>query len=853
VPETRRGVVSVVIVNYRGADDTITCVQSLEGLDWPSDRLEIIVVDNHSGDGSADQIRARVGDRAIVLESPTNSGFAGGCNFGVAAATGQYLGFLNNDARPDAAWVLAAFEVLDRDPSVGAVASKVLDWDGRKIDFVDGSLTWFGMGYKREVERPDSREYDEAKDVLFATGAAMFVRAELFRSIGGFDERFFMFYEDVDLGWRMNMLGHRVRYVPQSRAFHKHHVTMKKFGDYREAYLHERNALLAMVKNYEDATLARVLPAAMALSVRRSIARSGVDASVLDLQRSPGGDEVVDVTVPKMSLTGAYALDYLLDQLPGIWEDRKTLQAARRRSDRELMPLFRQAMEPAYALPAYLEAHRHLVEAFGIEEWFSARRRVVVVTGEPLKPAMAGPAIRAWEIAKALANEHDVTLATLSPVCQMSHPSFRVTSAGPRIVRELEKWGDVLVFQGLLLEVYPWLKKSRKVIIADVYDPFHLEVLEQAKDDEPRARAKAAKETTHALNEQLRRGDFFLCASEKQRDFWLGQLAALDRINPHTYDQDETLASLIVPVPFGIPDDPPAHTRHVLKGVVEGIDADDKVILWGGGVYNWFDPLTLIRAVAQLHSRHPEVRLFFLGMKHPNPDVPDMRMAWETRQLSDELGLTDKVVFFNESWVPYEDRQNFLLECDLGVSTHLDHVETAFSFRTRILDYLWAGLPVVATGGDALGQTIDAHDLGVTVRPGDVAALETALERMLFDEQRIAAVRKSIASYAPRLTWSRSLEPLLGCVSPRYMRLACSMSRSSSTTKTPISRGGCAPQIGQSDTFPLLSSITGTPAAASKGVRCSTFGMSATAWSFSHATLPPKSSWPCWPVALLDS
>jgi GT2 family glycosyltransferase/glycosyltransferase involved in cell wall biosynthesis len=768
VPESRRGVVSIVIVNYRGGDDTIACVQSLGELDWPADRLEVLVVDNASGDGSADRIRAKVGDRAVVIESPKNTGFAGGCNLGVATATGEYVGFLNNDARPDGAWVSAAVEVLERDHSIGAVASKVLDWDGRKIDYVDGSLTWFGMGYKREVERPDSPEYDMAKDVLFATGAAMFVRTGLFREVGGFDERFFMFYEDVDLGWRLNLLGHRVRYVPGSLAFHKHHVTMNKFGAFREAYLHERNALLSMVKNYDDETLARVLPAAMALSVRRSVARSGTDATSLDLQRSPGGDDVDDVTVPKMSLTGAYAIDYLVDQMPGIWEERRRLQAARRRSDRDLMPLFRQAMEPAYALPTYLEAHRDLVDAFGIEEWFSARRRVVVVTGEPLKPAMAGPAIRAWEMAKALSVEHEVTLVTLSPVCQVSHPQFTVTSAGARAMRSLERWGDIIIFQGLLLEIYPWLKKSNKVVVADIYDPFHLEVLEQAKDEGEKLRAKAAKDTTLALNEQLRRGDFFLCASDKQRDFWLGQLAAVDRINPLTYDQDETLASLIVPVPFGVPDEVPVHTRQVLKGVVPGIGDDDKVILWGGGVYNWFDPLTLIRAVQQLHARHPDVRLFFLGMKHPNPDVPDMRMAWETRQLSDALGLTDKVVFFNETWVRYEDRQNYLLEADLGVSTHLDHIETAFSFRTRILDYLWAGLPVVATEGDALGEAIDAHGLGATVPPGDAAALEVALETFLFDEERIGLARAAVSAYAPTLTWSRSLEPLLRfCRSPQ--------------------------------------------------------------------------------------
>ena len=167
-------------------------------------------------------------------------------------------------------------------------------------------------------------------------------------------------------------------------------------------------------------------------------------------------------------------------------------------------------------------------------------------------------------------------------------------------------------------------------------------------------------------------------------------------------------------VPFGISDEHPTATRKVLKGVVPGIGEDDKVILWGGGVYNWFDPLTLIHAVDRLRTRVPDVRLFFMGMKHPNPSVPAMQMASRTRRLAQDLGLVGEYVFFNEEWVAYTERQNFLLEADIGVSTHLDHVETAFSFRTRILDYLWTSLPIVATSGDSFADLIEHHGLGIT-------------------------------------------------------------------------------------------------------------------------------------------
>lgn len=369
-PTVRPGVVSVVVVNYRGADDTIECVHSLQGLDWPADRLEIVVVENASPDDSADRLRSGLPSSVVLLESASNTGFAGGCNLGVARATGEFIAFLNNDARPDPGWVTKAVEVMTADQTVGCVASKVLDWDGKKVDYVDGSMTWFGMGYKREVGLPASRVKDIGKDVLFATGAAMFVRAELFRGVGGFDERFFMFYEDVDLGWRLNLLGHRVRYEPTSVAFHKHHATMSKFAPFREEYLLERNALMMIYKNYEDVTLARVLPAAMALAVRRSLVRGGVDAAALDLQRTSQGDDSASMTVSKSGMAGGLAIGAFLDQLSGLAAERSRLQGDRVRSDQDLLPLFGRALEPAYSARSYRDAHAVLVDVFGIRELF---------------------------------------------------------------------------------------------------------------------------------------------------------------------------------------------------------------------------------------------------------------------------------------------------------------------------------------------------------------------------------------------------------------------------------------------------------------------------------------------------
>jgi hypothetical protein len=125
-------------------------------------------------------------------------------------------------------------------------------------------------------------------------------------------------------------------------------------------------------------------------------------------------------------------------------------------------------------------------------------------------------------------------------------------------------------------------------------------------------------------------------------------------------------------------------------------------------------------------------------------------------------------VFFNEHWVPYEERQNWLLDADCGVTTHFEHVETTFAFRTRVLDYLWAGLPIVTTDGDAFADLVRTEKLGVVVPAEDVDALAGALERSLYDTEFITACTERIAVVAQRYAWPTALAPLVEfCRNPR--------------------------------------------------------------------------------------
>jgi glycosyltransferase involved in cell wall biosynthesis len=389
------------------------------------------------------------------------------------------------------------------------------------------------------------------------------------------------------------------------------------------------------------------------------------------------------------------------------------------------------------------------------------RHRILVVTGDLVGPGMAGPAIRAWHIAEYLAEEHDVVLASTTACTSTEGVGFRLESPDSAGFERLVEWCEVVVLQGYVLLHVPILRRPDRIMVVDGYDLLHLEALELSKHKADGSRQEHVRASLHALTDQAVHGDFFICASEKQRDYWLGHLSAVGRVNTLTYGRDPLLRSLVDVVPFGLPSAGAQRSGAGPRTTIPGIGADDDVLLWAGGIYDWLDPVTLVRAVDRLRHRRPQVRLVFMGMRHPNPEVPVMAMALEARDLARKLGLEGVHVFFNEGWVDYDSRQNWLLDADIGVSTHFAHAETAFAFRTRLLDYLWAGLPVVATAGDAFAELIGREGLGRVVEPEDVEGLEQAIYDLLSDPAVSAACRTNVERVRRSYEWPTTLEPLL--------------------------------------------------------------------------------------------
>jgi glycosyltransferase involved in cell wall biosynthesis len=390
--------------------------------------------------------------------------------------------------------------------------------------------------------------------------------------------------------------------------------------------------------------------------------------------------------------------------------------------------------------------------------------KVLVATHEFVRRAMAGPGIRAYELSRQLHHAgHDVRLA-LPISTDLGPQPFEVVTYDPRLPNDLRQAGigqDIVVVSCGILPHSPILRQLVRSLVVDLNDPFHLENLASAATDPQDDKHAAWFRVLASLNEQLRIGDFFLAASERQRDHWIGALCALNRVNPETFEQDPSLRSMIDVVGFGLPEEPPHRVAPAYREVISGIGRDDFVLLWNGGIWNWFDPVTLIEAIGLVAQRRPQLRLVFMSTTHPNPSVPPQVVATHARERAEALGLLGRHVFFNEAWVPYERRGAWLLEANVGVSTHLEHLETRYSYRTRLLDCFWAGLPVICTRGDSLADQIEHAGAGITVPPGDVSALAEAIETLIVDRGRRQELADGSRAIARTLTWSRVAEPLV--------------------------------------------------------------------------------------------
>jgi hypothetical protein len=253
--------VSIIILNFNGSGYTERCLRSV--LKTIYSPFEVILVDNASTDNSFKAVSEvfALNPRLVLLQSERNLGFAGGNNLGASIAKGKYLVFLNNDTeiRPD--WLNDIVKVMESDPMVGAVQSKLLSYDTISFDGCGDFVTIFGDSFPRGRFEKDVGQYDNVEEVFAARGAAMTVRRDLFKTVGYFDEKFFLTCEDTDLCWRIRLSGAKILYVPKSVVYHAISSSSKKsFPKINHVF---KNKLMMPVKNYSILNLMRCIPFVM--------------------------------------------------------------------------------------------------------------------------------------------------------------------------------------------------------------------------------------------------------------------------------------------------------------------------------------------------------------------------------------------------------------------------------------------------------------------------------------------------------------------------------------------------------------------------------------------------------------
>jgi GT2 family glycosyltransferase len=334
-PDETAPFVSVLILNWNGRRLLPTCLNALAATDYPAGRWETVVVDNASTDGSLEDAVAAF-PWIVPWRNPANWGFARGYVAAVAAARGPYVVLLNSDTRVRPGWLGALVAAAEADPRVGAASAKLIfppdSPNAGRIQNAGGLLLRDGSGRDRGTvlrdgrieHEPDRGQYDRQEEMFYFNGAAALLRTAALADAGSLDPRYFMYYEDLDLSWRLRLRGWKVLYVPRAVVEHEHAASS---GEWSPLFLYEvlRNRPLMLLK---------LAPWSLALTeVGRHVAALGLNAARVlfwAFTRRQRGPHAARARIEALVL-----LSWLRD-LPDVLAERRRIRALRRVPDDQI-------------------------------------------------------------------------------------------------------------------------------------------------------------------------------------------------------------------------------------------------------------------------------------------------------------------------------------------------------------------------------------------------------------------------------------------------------------------------------------------------------------------------------------
>lgn len=394
------------------------------------------------------------------------------------------------------------------------------------------------------------------------------------------------------------------------------------------------------------------------------------------------------------------------------------------------------------------------------------KKKILIISHDHIGSTMAGPGIRYHYMAELLSKDFDVTVGFFDS-SYLPDEDFKTTYK-TQVVNNIDFRAH---FEPFNVVIALWLSKTMLdfcqdkniFVVIDMYAPVPVENLALFLYSGKPLSSDVDYEyrQSFAMYEDFfRLADLFLVSNQRQLDFWAGYAFGTDQILVSSYEKRPFFDRLLY-APMGIDSSQKLeHSKNVMRGVIPGINKTDKILLWTGGIWNWYDAQTLVRAMDVVRKKRPDVKLVFFGTKHPNPNVPEMREATKALRLATDLNLLGTSIFMQDGWVPYSERINYLLEADIAINTSKPSIEAEFSHRTRVLDHLLAELPTIATEGDYLTDDVIAkHSLGISVPPNNEKAIADAIIALL-DTDLYEETIKNIRSVRASFDWTKTLLPL---------------------------------------------------------------------------------------------
>jgi GT2 family glycosyltransferase len=328
--ETPQPTVTVVVVNWNRREMLRASLESIRA--QKDTTFEIVLVDNGSTDGSVEMARAEFGPAGLtIVENPDNRGFCAANNQGIALARGEFVALLNNDAEADPAWLSSLLTAFRGRPEIGMAASKIVDWDNpRVIDKVGHQMYPDGQNRGRGSGQIDRGQFDQVEEVLWPDGCACMYRSAMLRQIGGFDEDFFAYADDAELGLRARIAGWGCLYIPGAVVRHRRGSTLGVASPARIELI-ERNRVLLAAKLFPGSLLW--------LNGAYYLARIAAGA----LAGARGRGEVRRFQGPWAKLGLAFSLIRAdlraIPMLPGMLRKRRALESIRKLTPRQTREL----------------------------------------------------------------------------------------------------------------------------------------------------------------------------------------------------------------------------------------------------------------------------------------------------------------------------------------------------------------------------------------------------------------------------------------------------------------------------------------------------------------------------------